>query len=108
MSATNDKPPPLRKHKSNVEWPILDLDPAGLFGTTEEIGEGHDKWNGDGWNIVKPWIKIHPPSPAALVILTVGLLSKRTRLKKKNKAQETAGRSGGPQQVSGGQTCSVP
>ena len=86
----------------------MDPDSDGLFDKTEEIGEGHDKWNRDGWNNVKPWIKTHPPSPAALVILTVGLLIKRTRLKKENKAQETAGRSGDPQQVSGGQTCSAP
>ena len=77
-------------------------------------GEGHDKWHGNGWKDVESWIKIHPPSPAALGILTVGFLVKRTRAKKEKKeknpsqrAQETADRSGGPQQVSRGQTCSV-
>ena len=122
MSATNDKPTPPRKHKPSVEWPVLDSEQAGLF-DTKEIGEGHDKWRGEGhdkwqgngWKDVESWIKIHPPSPAALGILTVGFLIKRTWPKKEKKdknpsqrAQETADRSGGPGEVNRGQTCSVP
>ena len=54
-SATNDRPTPGRKHK--------------------EVGEGHDKWHENGWEDVEPWIKIHPPSPAALRILIAGPLA---------------------------------
>ena len=114
MSATNDKPTAPRKYRSSVEWPVLDSEQAGLS-ETKEIGEGHDKWQGNGCKEVESWIKIHPPSPAALGILTVGFLIKRTWAKKEKKkknpsqrTEETADRSGGPGQANRGQTCSVP
>jgi hypothetical protein len=41
-SATNDKPTPGCEYK--------------------EMGEGHDKYHGAGWEDMGPWIKIQPPA----------------------------------------------
>ena len=100
-SATNDKPTPQCTYKASTQWPAPDPGTAGLFTDTTEMigeghdkwhGEGHDKWHGNGWKDVESWIKIHPPSPAALGILTVGLLVKRTRPKKEKKEKNPSQR----------------
>ena len=63
------------------------------YSTYKEVGEGHDKGHGKGWEEVEPWIKIHPPSPAALRILIAGSL-----------AEDSVG---GPMHANRGRTCRV-